>query len=410
MDTVSRYRWVILTLTFVGQSSNALAGQAIAPLAPLFQPELGLTKSEVGFFSVAVYIGAWCVLLVSGLATDRLGVRRMVCLGQLVTGVLLVTMALVGSFFQALLVMFLAGMGRGLTAPGLSKAIMDWFPPNARGTAMGIKQTSVPIGGIITASTLPALGLAFGWRIAIAFAGVVIIANALVNAALYRDPSSPSQSSVRRPDMRVGLGEVIRSRPLWVVSLVAGVFSMVQVALQTYLALYFSEVVLVDSVPDEATRIVMAGGYLAFCQVGGVVARVFWGVISDRFFRNWRMAVLAIIGIVATLVSLPMALCGAGSPLWLMTAIVFVYGATVIGWGGLYLAMAVETAGKRHAGTGVGFSMTVMQFGNVAGAPAFGLIVDATGSYQPAWLFLGGLTALGTLLAVSTLGDRKRGT
>ncbi len=122
------YQWIVLALTFVAQTSNAITALAVAPLATIFQPELGLTKAEVGFFSSAAFAGSLSVLLVTGSLTDRFGVRKMMTVGQLVSGGFVLAMSAVVSFPQAVLVMLSAGLGRGATAPGITKAVIDQQP------------------------------------------------------------------------------------------------------------------------------------------------------------------------------------------------------------------------------------------------------------------------------------------
>ena len=405
LESVLRYRWVILALAFVSQMTTTLAAQVVPPLAPLLQAELGLSKVEIGFFSSAAFAGSWGVLLVAGYLTDRFGVRRMMALGQIVAGAVMMTMSLVGSFVQAAAVMFTVGLCRGTVHPGASKAIMDWFPVGARATAMGVKQTGYPVAGILMASTLPVLALAMGWRAAIALVGTLIVAGGIAAAALYREPPQAMRVAERGPSMRAGLREVIRNRNLWVLGAVATLLVTAQLALVAYLALYFSEIVLVPLFPNEHTRIVAAGGFLALCQAGGVAGRVLWGLASDRMLRGRRMPLLALIGAVAGLMALLMGYLAPGFPLWLVSVQVFVYGATALGWNGLYHALIVETAGRKHAAMGVGLCMTLSQAGTVGGPPLFGLVVDLTGSYQTAWLALCCLSVGGALVAA--LGARE---
>ena len=114
---------------------------------------------------------------------------------------------------------------------------------------------------------------------------------------------------------------------------------------------------------------------------------------------------LSIIGSLAAVISVVVGYLAPGCPLWVLAAIVFAYGATAVGWNGLYQALIVETAGRRNAGTGVGLSMTLSQFGTVGGPLLFGFVVDTSGTYQTAWLLLACLSATGTL--VSVLGARR---
>jgi ACS family hexuronate transporter-like MFS transporter len=399
---MSRYRWLILGIAIVSQISNSLASGVIAPLAPLFQPELGLSKTEVGLFSSVIFVGSWIVLLGAGTLTDRVGVRKVMAAGQVAAGAVMLAMAAAASFSQALLVMFVVGIARGAILPGASKAIMDWFPRSSRGSAMGLKQTGMPIAGILAASILPAVGLALGWRTAIALVGLWVIAAGVLTFSLYRDPIQPGRAGTRKEDIRASVGRLLHSWDLWTVSIMAILFVIAQQAMVAYIPLYLKEVVLLRAVPDESTRIVAAGGFLALCQVGGIGGRIFWGVVSDRLFRGRRRPVLAIAAILSALFSLPMGYLRPDTPLWLLSGLMFLYGITAIGWNGVYHALMGETSDARYAATGVALSMSLTQFGTVGGPPLFGIVVDLTGTYRPAWLLLTACYVGAAVIAILT--------
>lgn len=402
MDVVqaaSRYRWVILGLGFLGQFTNSLAFQSVAPLAPLFQPELGLNKTEVGLFSSILFAGQWALLLVAGTLTDRFGVRITLAVGLAVIGSSLIFMSQAATFQQALVVMFAAGVGSSGVLPAVTKAIVDWFPSRVRGTVMGIKQAAVPVGGVVTAALLPSVALALGWRNAIASVGFVGIACAAATLLYYRDVPRLSAASVHNESMRDGLGAVLRNRRLWQLSLVSVLFVGVQMALTTYLALYLEEDVLVTVLPDRSARVVASGGFLAVCQLGGAMGRVFWGALSDRVFHGRRMVVLMTTGILTVACSLVTSRLSPAFPFWLLSGIVFLYGVCGVGWNGLYHVAMAETAGQQRAATGVGLSMTLNQIGTFSGPPLFGFVVDASGSYQTAWLLMACEALVGTGMA-----------
>lgn len=410
LQFVSRYRWAILGIAFVSQLSTTLAGQVVPPIAPLLQSELGLSKVEIGVFSSAAFAGSWMVLLIAGYWTERFGVRKVMSLGQAISGGIMLLMGIAGSFVQAVAVMFVVGLTRGLVQPGASKAIMDWFPTKERATAMGVKQTGYPAAGIAMAMTLPALSLALGWRTAIALVGVFIISGGIATVLVYRDPPAQGAVSQQRVSMREGLNYLIRIPKLWVLSAAAVMLVTAQLGLVAYLALYFTEVVLVPSVPDETARIIAAGGFLALLQAGGVIGRVFWGVVSDHLFPGRRMAGMAGIGAIAGFMALVVGFLAPTLPIWGLVVVIFVYGGTALGWNGLFHALIVETSGREHAALGTGLCMSVTQLGTVGGPPLFGLIVDLTGTYQAAWLCLGALSMTGALLAaVFTKTESKTG-
>lgn len=392
----------------LSQSSASFVLSSPSPLAPLFQPDLGLTKAEVGFLSSATSAGAWAVVLVAGLLTDRYGTRKVMSIGLILTGGLMLSMSLVDSLVQAVGIMFVAGLARGAIPPSSTKAVLQWFPPSSRATAMGIKQMGLPVSGVLAASILPTLGLALGWRRAMAIPGLFIAAAGVLAAAFMREAPGIESVSARAIETRQAMVDLMRNRMMLILCCMAILFHMVQLSMITYLALYFKDVVLVSSVPDQAMRIVAAGGFLAVCQVGGAMGRPGWGIVSDRLFGGRRMAVLAVIGTLSGLTSILMAIVDSAWPLSLLTVAAFVFGTAALGWNGVYNALLTETVNPKYAATGVGLSMTVTELGTIIGPPLFGMVADVTGFYQPAWIFLGCVSAAGAAVALfATRWERR---
>src|SRR5512133_3770706 len=102
---VSRYRWVILGLAVLTQCSSSFVLSVPSALAPLFGLELGLTKAQVGLLSSATSTGAWATLIVCGLLTDRFGIRAVISLSLVLTGLLLAATQFVDSFPQVVALM-----------------------------------------------------------------------------------------------------------------------------------------------------------------------------------------------------------------------------------------------------------------------------------------------------------------
>jgi len=80
---------------------------------------------------------------------------------------------------------------------------------------------------------------------------------------------------------------------------------------------------------------------------------------------------------------------------------------TAIGWGGLFLTMMGELAGKELSGVATGFGLAMTSLGIVIGPPVFGLIVDATGPYPLGWMFAAICGGVGTLLVSLIREERK---
>lgn len=79
--------------------------------------------------------------LPAGWLADRLGVRFALGLGQLLVGAMIALAATSTNLATLLTLLVLGGFGFSVLNPATGKAVVEWFPPRERGTAMGIKQT-----------------------------------------------------------------------------------------------------------------------------------------------------------------------------------------------------------------------------------------------------------------------------
>ncbi len=381
----------MLGVAVVSQIGASYVHQGLPALAPLLQAEWSLSRAELGAVLGAINVGVLLASAAAGHAVDRFGERPLLVAGPLGVGAATLLAAL--SPAPPLLGLALAGAGiaLGTCAPSGGKAMLVWFPPRIRGLAMGLRQTSVPLAGVISAPTLPLLALALGWRGALVASAVIGGLSALLVVVAYHDP--PARPTAVPRHERTGLASypaLLRDRSLLATILLGPVLVAGQWTVVPYLGLYLYER-FGWSVPEAAA-------YLALAQVGGVVGRIAWGLASDLVWGGRRKPALLLVPPVGAAGALGLAALSHQTPAWLVALLALVMGASVIGWNGLLLAYVAEQAGPHRAGTAIGLAVSIIFLGAVVYPPAFGWLVDRAGSYQPAWLALAAVLLAGLAL------------
>lgn len=369
--------WAVLAGLFGLQTIGSMGVMSIPPLVPFLRNDWNLGETQVGLFTSALYAGAAIASPVSGQLVDRFGVRHALMTSQLGVGVSILFLSLAPHRYWGLAVMFLAGIGYSTLNPATGKAIMYWFEPRVRGTAMSIKQMGVTVGSALAAGILPVLAHLSTWRTSLQLTGIVIIVLTSIWFLSYSD-SGAELSSKRPPSLREGFSIIIENKNIMVLSLLMLLFTSVQLSLGTFLVIY-----LTDSIKLTA---ISAGGYLALAHLCGTVGRISWGVISDGLFKGARKPVLFLIGIVSAVAAFGLAFTSPDSPTWLLSLIVATFGFSAIGYNGVYLIYVAEIAGSKLAGVAIGVSLTISYLGIVLGTPFFGYLVEATSSYKVAWI------------------------
>ncbi len=383
-------RLSILTLVHVVGTLHMVSVMA---MAPVIQRDLSLSVTQVGLL-VTAYYGAQTVgAFPAGGLVDRLGVGWSLVLAQVILIAGAISLSQANDFAAAFGSCAVMGLGYSLTNPASARGVLEWFPPERRATAMGIKQTGVSIGGVLAAGN-GALVTLLSWQSIMWIIAGVTAASALLSLRLAERPSWRAGGSFR--SVIAHLSEVVRDRNLGLLFAAGGFYNMGQMNFFAYLTLFMREAA-------QASQPV-AGLSLAIAQAASAVGRIGWGVVSDTVFRGKRKTL--VVGLCGTAVILLAAMAAVG--LWwgvaVGIALALALGLTIASFASLMQTLAVEAVEPRLAGSAMGYSLVGTALGGMVGPPLFGAVVDLTGNFANGWLLTAGLVLAGTLL----LGFRFR--
>ncbi|MEE8559644.1 MAG: MFS transporter, partial [Alphaproteobacteria bacterium] len=193
---------------------------------------------------------------------------------------------------------------------------------------------------------------------------------------------------------------VLADRVLRRLAFLSFLYSAVQMCLTAYLVTYLVEAVNLD--------LVGAGIVFAVAQTAGVLGRILWGAVSDVLITARQM--LALLGVMMAAAALAMASFAPGWSLAAILAVSVIFGATAIGWNGIYLAEFARLAPPGQAGVLTGGSLFITFAGVVVGPPLFGAWVALSGSYGSGFVALAALALAGAALMAWTgaAEDRAR--
>lgn len=364
---------------------------------PFIKKELTLSHTEVGLLISVLNGGAATAGIPGGMAADRLGERVVIAYSTIASGFIIIGIHWMTSLTTLLPFLFLTGFITTVSVPGGGKAVVGWFREKERGTAMGLRQTAVPLAGAVSAMVLPPLALVVGWRLALVLAGIFAVTMGFITLRVYQEP--PTSGFAGEASRSGGIKTLLARKEIYGVLIYCVLLSSGQWFYLTYLMLYLTE--------DLQLSLIYAANLLALGQVCGAGGRIFWGFLSDRLFGGRRRPVLHLVGFLAILMCLSGSLLSAQTPLWLITFTVALLGLTLQGWNGLTHTLASEMAGGRSAGVAVGLANTSGFLGVITLTPVFGFLVDQSQSYRLAWLGLSALIAVA--LAALLLAREDKG-
>jgi MFS family permease len=383
-------------LAAISTSSGCISGKRVRPLGPLIADDLQLSNAQVGLLPSFLFLGQMFVSIPSGLLVDRIGTRKLLLWVCLLLGSSYFIGSLVSNFITLLIFIMIGGMAYGSMHPVTNRGILFWFPKK-RGTAMGIKQMGITFGSALAAIAILPLAVATSWRLAMGVSCLLLIVSGIISYRFYQERKlEVKMGNGQNKSLMTDLLEVVKHRPLLLISIVAFILNGSQMSVNMYLLFFIKNELLFS--------LAIAGTMFVFSEVGGSVGRIVWGVISDTFFRGSRFAVMLLITFIACAGSAMMAFLSESTPVWLLLILVFTMGLAVSGFNGLWMNIATELTPKEQAGVASGVSLTIGSMGVILVPPLFGLTVDMSGSFELAWQFMAGLMVIASIVL---LGLRK---
>ncbi|MEY3886493.1 MAG: Hexuronate transporter [Pseudomonadota bacterium] len=371
--------WLPLLATLFIQAMVAMALLTLPVMAPVAAKALEVSPALVGVYVAITYAGAMFASLTSGTTVSRLGPIRVSQLGLILCAIGLCLCAV--PWLPAIgLGALLIGLGYGPITPASSQILARTTQPSQMALVFSIKQTGVPVGAMMAGAIVPSLMLGIDWQWSLVVVAMACVVSAVLSQPLrealddLRQASLTFQISTLTTPLRMVLGH----RALSTMAACSFMFSMVQMSLTTYLVTYLHD--------DLAYGMVSAGLLLSVTQMGGIGGRIAWGLVADRWLGAQKT--LALLAILMASSALATALLLPTLPLWGIWAILLVFGASAIGWNGVYLAEVARQAPEGKASVATGGTLTFTFLGVVIGPPLFGALSSAFGTYRAGFLAL----------------------
>jgi MFS transporter, ACS family, hexuronate transporter len=334
-------------ISYVDRSTLAL-------LAPAILRETGLSQEQYGYIISAFSIAYMISNPVWGIILDRVGLRA-----GMAVAVGFWTAASVAHAFASGLVSFgiaraALGFGEGATFPGGLRTVIQTLPAEQRGRGLAVSYSGGSLGALVTPLIVTPIYLAWGWRAAFWFTGIIGALWLVLWSFVGRRPDirEHRRESAAAPGPRLG------DPRLW-----AFMSAYAFGALPLGFVLYGASLYLAK--PMGVSQKLM-GAILWIPPLGWEIGYFFWGWLSDRSLRSGvprigalgrLMAICAVLGLPFAAVPLTGSVAAAIAGMFLA---MFVAAGFVV----LPVAYATHVYSSGHAGLIAG-----------AGAGAWSLLV-----------------------------------
>ena len=409
VSRMGRYRWLICSLLFAATAINYVDRQMIGVLKSTISTDLGwseTTYADVIFWFQAAYAIGY---LSFGRIVDVAGARIGYSIAFVIWTVGHTLCGFVNTATQFSIARAILGVGESGNFPSGIKAVSEWFPARERAFATGVFNAGANIGAVITPLVVPAITLAYGWRMAFIVTGAASLVWLVAWIALYRRPRevksiSPAElahieSDPVHPVERIGWGRLLRYRETWAFAL--GKFLTDPI---WWLFLFWT--------PDFLQKrygldLVSFGPPLVVIYLISDFGSVAGGWTSSKLMSRGMTANRArkLTMLACAIAVMPIFFVQYVASLWGAVAILGLATAAHQAWSANLYTLPSDMFPKGAVGSVVGIGGTAGAIGGMMMAKFVGYMLQTTGSYAAIFAVAGSVYVLG-LLVIHLLSPR----
>lgn len=362
---------MILTGMLVTLVVVVLARLAYGLILPFMREDLGLSYQQAGNLGTASALGYLCLVMMAGAYAARWGGRAAVLLGLAMTTIGFTGLSFASHYVSLIMFMTLLGFGTAFGYTPVISLLATSFPER-RGAVIGMANSGVGIGILVTGTLVPYLSASYGedgWRITWR---VFVAVSALTLAAAFFFLKNPPNLISPGHENRAPVDKtsVYRNRHVITVGLLYGVIGI------TYItqAIFMYSFALESGVPA-----LTAGQLAAIMGILSIFSSPAWGWLSDRFGRGSSLVASISLTLIGTLIPV------VWPTLPGFAAHFIIVGCTISGMFTSVLAASAEHVKPAQAPLAMSYVTLFYAIGQFIGPAAAGLIIEQAGGFRAAF-------------------------
>jgi len=426
----TKVRWIILAMLFMVTAVNYADRATIAIAGPVISKDLGLNAVQMGWVFSAFGWAYVVAQLPSGWLLDRFGSKRVYAASLALWSLLTMAQGLVGFVTGGLALLtlfalrFALGVAESPSFPGNGRVVAAWFPKQERATASAIFNSAQYFATVLFAPLMGWVTTFFGWPWVFGMmGGLGLLLTVAWLKVVYSPSDHPMINQAEVDYIAAGGGLVNMDEPatqkagggaqwkdvgqLFRSRMMVGIFiGQYCINAITYFFITWFPVYLVQA---RGMSILKAGFVASLPAICGFLGGILGGVLSDLMLRRgFSLSVARKTPIVGgMLLSMTMIACNYTDLQWvvvgLMALAFFGKGVGALGW-----AVMSDAAPKEITGVaGAVFNMCG-NLSSISTPLVIGLIIQSTGSFNWALVFVAANGLVAALSYLFIVGDINR--
>lgn len=343
----------------------------IAVMVPELRIDFGLSIGQAGVLLGAAEFALAATVLAWGYAADRLGEKRCLIAGLIGGGMAIAAASRSSTFAVLLCGLLVLGLFGGAICTAGPRIVLGAFNGGRRVLALSVRQSAIPLGGLIAASVIGPIAISRGTDTGLLVLGLAMLVVAVLAAAAIL----PRSLEVKEAPVALQSSPLTDSR-VWRLAAASALLLFGEVALLGFSGLFLVE--------QQGFTTPEAGLIVAAMLGIGVLLLLVVGSLADH--RRQRVGPLRVMIVLIGAAYLAVALV-AGEKSLLAVAALVTAGALSQAWLPLLTAILGDLIPRARHGTAIGVQQTAMSVLAALSPVLFGLVVERF-SWQAAFVFL----------------------
>ncbi len=365
---------IVIIAMLIQQAFAYFSAVVLPNMGPAVAAGLDLDPNLVGYYTGLLYLCSSFGQVACGAFILRFGAVRMSQISLFLMGVALM-LGYAGQLWAFVLGAMAIGIGSSVSTPASSHLLARYSPPKYAPLIFSIKQTGVPVGGLMAGILVPLLLGWLDWRGAFFFCGAMSLTFGLMLQPIRKRFDADRQPSLSlKPGYIVGNMRLVLTTPT-LRDLAVGMLCFVglQGLFGSYFVTYVSEVI--------GRPLHSANYFFSIAMSTAIGARILWGWVGSSLVPARR--VISGLALVMSIAAVGMGWLGTHQPSDLFIIIVAVlFCISAVSWHGLLLSEIARLAPPGQVGPVTGASLAFATIGMMSYPTLYALLVKFTGDHS----------------------------
>lgn len=388
----------VFILLYLGYMISYVDRAAISLALAHIGKDFNVGPAQLGVVLSAFYLGYAAMQIPGGWLADRFGSKRVVVVSIGLWSLFTVLTGLAWSLSALLVIRFLFGLGEGGYPSSAMKGVAEIYPREQRPKMVGLMISSNYTGSFVAPLIIAPLILWLGWRdvfLAIGLAGIVFAV--FYALTVRRSVAVLEDADLPRAATKVSVKALLRMPLVWKIVMVWFCLSLLNKGLDAWMPMYLLTV--------RGLDIKTVGMLVPLPFISASIATAMGGWLMTRFFDGKEKFLMMGSCVLTGVFVYGMYQAHSTTQVIVFQTVAYFFKSFVFATA---FALPTKILSQRLVGTGIGMVNFGGQLAGFVSPMVIGFLVEYTGSYNSAFLFLLGAVVVAALVSTSISAQKIR--